>query len=92
MTAALTAPGYWYISFPCFLQPESLLTVGPFDTENEASDWLAGQRLLRGGFPWRESADAGQRLTVHDCGVAVDTLPIGELRRAAREAMAPDNP
>jgi hypothetical protein len=86
MTATLTEPGRWYVSFVCFLQPETLSTFGPFDSEREAADWLARQGLLRGGLAWCEGNSGGARPTVHDCGATADTVPADKLRRVARDA------
>ena len=34
-------PGRWYVSFPGELRPEDPVPHGPFDTEQEARDWVA---------------------------------------------------
>jgi hypothetical protein len=52
MDPSVCLPGRWYVSFPNLDAPDLLPTVGPFDTEREARDWLELVNKAQSGFIW----------------------------------------
>ena len=52
MDPSVCLPGRWYVSFPSVSEPDTLPTVGPFDTEQAARDWLDLVNRTQSGFIW----------------------------------------
>ena len=50
-------PGKWYVSYPQAFGPTGGPVGGPFDTEDEAWDWMSQGSLIQGGVVWQCPVD-----------------------------------
>jgi hypothetical protein len=53
-------PGKWYVSYPDILGPAAPPVAGPFDTEEDAWQWVNKGSLAEGEKVWQHPEGSGR--------------------------------